>query len=69
MFLDVPDAGYFLTKNLPLGAILIGASVNNGYHKRDDLNSDDTTFTKDGWLRTGDVGQRNQDGTVPLINR
>jgi long-chain acyl-CoA synthetase len=26
-------------------------------------------FTKDGWLRTGDVGQWNSDGTLSLIDR
>ena len=69
-FLDVPEAGYLATNNPPQGEILVrGASVTSGYYKRDDLNNDETIFTKDGWLRTGDVGQWNKDGTLSLIDR
>lgn len=69
-FLDVPEAGYFATNDPPQGEILLrGASVISEYYKRDDLNSDETIFTKDGWLRTGDIGQWNKDGTLSLIDR
>lgn len=69
-FLDVPDAGYLSTNNPPQGEVCIrGPSVVKGYYKRPDLNSDETIFTKDGWLRTGDVGQWNSDGTLSLIDR
>jgi long-chain acyl-CoA synthetase len=69
-FLDVPKAGYFATNDPPQGEILLrGASVITEYYKRDDLNSDETIFTKDGWLRTGDIGQWNKDGTLSLIDR
>ncbi|KAI9455375.1 long-chain-fatty-acid-CoA-ligase [Russula earlei] len=62
---DVPDAGYFSTNDVPQGEVLLrGPSVTSGYYKRDDLNNDETIFTKDGWLRTGDVGQWNKDGTL-----
>ena len=68
-FLDVPDAGYFSTNDPPQGEIVIrGATVTSGYYKREDLNNDETIF-KDGWLRTGDVGQWNKDGTLSLIDR
>ncbi|OBZ74756.1 Long-chain-fatty-acid--CoA ligase 1 [Grifola frondosa] len=68
--LDVPEAGYFSTSKPPRGEVCIrGPSVIKGYYKRDDLNSDETIFTKDGWLRTGDVGQWNPDGTLSLIDR
>jgi long-chain acyl-CoA synthetase len=43
--------------------------VTKGYFARDDLNGDENTFTKDGWFRTGDVGQWNADGTLSLIDR
>ena len=67
---DVPEAGYFSTNNPPQGEVCIrGPSVVNGYYKRPDLNSDETIFTKDGWLRTGDVGQWNADGTLSIIDR
>lgn len=69
-FLDVPDAGYRSTNNPPQGEILLrGPSVTSGYFKRDDLNADEDIFTKDGWLRTGDVGQWNKDGTLTIIDR
>lgn len=69
-FLDVPDAGYLATNNPPQGEVLIrGPSVTSGYYKRDDLNNDPEIFTKDGWLRTGDVAQWNPDGTMTLIDR
>jgi long-chain acyl-CoA synthetase len=66
--LDVPDAGYFVSNGQ--GEVCIrGPSVTSGYYKRPDLNDDETVFTKDGWLRTGDIGQWNADGTLSLIDR
>ncbi|KAG6915925.1 hypothetical protein DXG01_009255 [Tephrocybe rancida] len=68
--LDVPDAGYYSKDTPPRGEICIrGPSVTKGYYKRPDLNNDESIFTKDGWLRTGDVGQWNEDGTLSLIDR
>lgn len=68
--LDVPDAGYHSTNTPPQGEVCIrGPSVVSGYYKRPDLNEDETIFTKDGWMRTGDVGQWNDDGTLSLIDR
>ena len=68
--LDVPDAGYSATGTLQQGEVCVrGPCVTSGYFKRPDLNSDETIFTKDGWLRTGDVGQWNPDGTLSLIDR
>ncbi|KAN0079853.1 hypothetical protein V8E55_009419 [Tylopilus felleus] len=68
--IDVPDAGYKATGNPPQGEVCIrGPAVTKGYFKRPDLNEDETIFTKDGWLRTGDVGQWNPDGTLSLIDR
>ncbi|EIW76882.1 long-chain-fatty-acid-CoA-ligase [Coniophora puteana RWD-64-598 SS2] len=67
---DVPEAGYLSSNSPPQGEVCIrGPSVTKGYYKRDDLNDDESIFTKDGWLRTGDVGQFNADGTLTLIDR
>lgn len=67
---DHPEAGYISTNSPPQGEVLIrGPSVIKGYYKRDDLNNDETIFTKDGWMRTGDVGQFNADGTLSLVDR
>jgi long-chain acyl-CoA synthetase len=69
-FLDVPEAGYLSTNDPPQGEVLLrGPSVTKGYYKRDDLNNDESIFTKDGWLRTGDIGQWNKDGTLSIIDR
>lgn len=69
-FLDVPEAGYLSTNDPPQGEVCIrGPAVTKGYYKRPDLNADETIFMKDGWLRTGDVGQWNADGTLSLIDR
>ncbi|KAF8310736.1 acetyl-CoA synthetase-like protein [Clavulina sp. PMI_390] len=68
--IDVKEAGYISTGNPPRGEILLqGPSVTQGYFKRDDLNNDESIFTKDGWFRTGDVGQWNEDGTLSIIDR
>ncbi|KAF8260067.1 long-chain-fatty-acid-CoA-ligase [Lactarius quietus] len=68
--LDVPEAGYLSTNNPPSGEVLLrGPPVIDGYYKRDDLNNDETIFTKDGWFRTGDVGTWNKDGTLSLVDR
>ncbi|KAF9232892.1 hypothetical protein BU15DRAFT_90547 [Melanogaster broomeanus] len=68
--IDVLEAGYKATANPPQGEVCIrGPAVTKGYYKRPDLNEDETIFTKDGWLRTGDVGQWNPDGTLSLIDR
>ena len=68
--IDVPEAGYTSQTSPPQGEVCIrGPAVTGGYYKREDLNKDETIFTKDGWLRTGDVGQWNEDGTLSLIDR
>ncbi|KIJ61721.1 hypothetical protein HYDPIDRAFT_176879 [Hydnomerulius pinastri MD-312] len=68
--IDVAEAGYKATGNPPQGEVCIrGPAVTKGYYKRPDLNNDEAIFTKDGWLRTGDVGQWNPDGTLKLIDR
>lgn len=65
---DVPDARYFSTNDPPQGEVLIrGPSVTHGYFKRPEITAE--TFTEDGWLCTGDVGQWNEDGTLSLIDR
>ncbi|TFK19544.1 long-chain-fatty-acid-CoA-ligase [Coprinopsis marcescibilis] len=67
--LDVADAGYFSTNEPPQGEIVLrGNSITKGYYKRPDLNEDPNVF-KDGWLRTGDIGQWNPDGTLSIIDR
>ena len=67
---DIDEAGYLSTNDPPQGEVCVrGPSLIQGYYKRDDLNNDESIFTKDGWFRTGDVGQWNPDGTLSLIDR
>jgi len=68
--LDVPDMGYTSKNDPPQGEVCVrGASLTKGYYKRPDLNEDPSIFTADGWLRTGDVGQWNADGTLSIVDR
>ena len=65
-----PDASYLSSNEVQQGEICIhGPSVVKGYYKYDDLNNDESIFTKDRWLRTGDIGQWNPDGTLSVIDR
>ena len=67
---DVPEANYLSSGTPQQGEVWIrGPSVTKGYFKRDDLNNDETIFAKDGWFRTGDVGEWNTDGTLTVIDR
>ncbi|KAF2774486.1 acetyl-CoA synthetase-like protein [Teratosphaeria nubilosa] len=66
---DFPDAGYF-SSNKPFaqGEIWIrGASITKGY-----LNLEKETkesFTDDGWFKTGDIGEFDNDGNLRIIDR
>ncbi|CAO3586332.1 unnamed protein product [Absidia cylindrospora] len=66
---DVPEAGYFATNEpKPQGEVWIrGPSLTSGYYKQDELTKE--TFTDDLWLKTGDVGEWNEDGTLSIIDR
>nr|XP_019049153.1 hypothetical protein I302_02934 [Kwoniella bestiolae CBS 10118]OCF28083.1 hypothetical protein I302_02934 [Kwoniella bestiolae CBS 10118] len=65
---DYPDAGYFSTNKHPQGEILLrGPNVFKGYLKQEDLTRE--SFTSDGWYKTGDIGQWNEDGTLSVIDR
>ena len=44
-----------------------GVCVMHGYYKRDDLSA--TTFDDDGWFRTGDIGQLDQQGFLTITGR
>lgn len=65
---DSPEANYKSSNNPPQGEILIrGPSITKGYFKRPDV--DEEVFVDDGWFKTGDVGQWNEDGTLSIIDR
>lgn len=65
---DVPEANYLSTNEKPQGEIWVrGSPVTKGYFKQDRLTNE--TITEDGWLRTGDVGEWNSDGSLSVIDR
>ncbi len=50
------------------GEILVrGENVFTGYWQREDATAE--AFTADGWFRTGDIGQRSEDGYVAIVGR
>ncbi|CAJ0865938.1 17117_t:CDS:2 [Entrophospora sp. SA101] len=63
---DVPAAGYKAT-NLQGEIWIRGPVVTSGYYKNDKATKE--TFTDDGWLRTGDIGEWRSDGTLNIIDR
>ncbi|KAI8089309.1 uncharacterized protein BX664DRAFT_332692 [Halteromyces radiatus] len=66
---DVPEANYLSTNQpKPQGEVWVrGPSICRGYYKQEKLTKE--TITEDGWLRTGDVGEWNEDGTLSVIDR
>lgn len=62
---DFPDAGYFATNQQ--GEIWIrGESVANGYFQ----NEEETLAAfSDGWFKTGDIGEWDQNGHLKIIDR
>ncbi|KAI7864480.1 hypothetical protein BDF14DRAFT_1833687 [Spinellus fusiger] len=68
-FVDVPEAGYLATnKPRAQGEIWIrGPSISSGYFKQDKATEE--TMTADGWLKTGDIGEWTEKGTLRIIDR
>ncbi|CAG8571996.1 4706_t:CDS:2, partial [Dentiscutata heterogama] len=65
---DVPEAGYRSTNTRPQGEIWIrGPCITKGYYKNEKVTQE--TFTEDGWLQTGDIGEWKENGTLCIIDR
>ncbi len=66
---DFPDAGYYATnKPHPQGEIWIrGDSVTQGYYDNDKETAE--AITSDGWFKTGDIGEFDNNGHLKIIDR
>ena len=63
--LPLPGVGLRLTE---AGEVEVrGPNVIDGYFERPDADAE--SFTDDGWFRTGDVGERDEDGYLRLVGR
>ena len=65
---DCPSLNFFTESNPPVGEIYIkGNSVFKGYYKQPDLTKQ--IIDEEGWLRVGDIGVLNPNGSVSLVDR
>jgi long-subunit acyl-CoA synthetase (AMP-forming) len=66
---DQPELGYLSTNQpRPQGEIWIrGPSITSGYYKQDDITKE--ALTEDKWLKTGDIGEWTERGTLVIIDR
>ena len=65
---DFPEAGYFSNASPPQGEIWVrGTSIMEGYYKNDKETAE--AITPDGWLKTGDIGEWDNNGHLKVIDR
>lgn len=65
---DVDEMDYRSDNTFPEGEVWVrGANVFVGYYKNEKATQE--TKTADGWLKTGDIGRWNANGTLSIIDR
>jgi len=66
---DIPESNYLTTnKPYPQGEVWVrGKHVCSGYLNHPELNSE--SRTKDGWFKTGDIGEIRENNALALIDR
>ena len=65
---DFADAGYFAANSPPQGEVWIrGTPVFSGYFQNEKETED--ALTKDGWMKTGDIGEFDKNGHLRIIDR
>lgn len=68
---DQTELGYVTDREdggRPQGEVWIrGPSITHGYYKREETTKE--TLTEDGWLKTGDIGEWTDRGTLSIIDR
>lgn len=63
----IPYPNLALTKEQEGEILLRGPNIMKGYLNNPEANA--ATFTKDGWLRTGDIGKLANDGHFYIVDR
>jgi long-chain acyl-CoA synthetase len=65
---SVPSMNYVASSSPPQGEIFLrGPSITTSYFNRPSETQE--TFTVDGWMRTGDIGEMDQKGMLRVIDR
>jgi len=65
---SVPSMDYLASSSPPQGEVFLrGPCVTTGYFNRPQETEE--TFTADGWMRTGDIGEIDQNGMLRVIDR
>lgn len=63
----LPGVGLRIVDGSPGAVEVTGPNVFSGYWGRPELR--ETEFTADGWFRTGDIGQLDEDGYLEIVGR